>query len=140
MSRTKAQRASLPRGEEDAPAGMVSEPWFRVPILKECRVETAEGPMSREPDTVRRLFFAAACFAICIAILPAQAAADVRDFIKWKPNGQLDYRLLLRRYMAVSSFRYGRNWYGYPYSAEGGLLNPVYYWAPAYRADPRTVP
>jgi hypothetical protein len=64
--------------------------------------------------------------AMLVAALSSEALADVRDYIRWKANGQLDYRLLLRRYMPVSSFRYGREWYGYPYSAYGGLLNPDY--------------
>ena len=99
-------------------------------------VEALNGSASMR---MKRLLIAA-CGAVCIASLPAQAAADVRDFIRWKPNGQLDYRLLLRRYMAVSSFRYGRNWYGYPYSPEGGLLQPIYYGTPAYLFLPRPVP
>ncbi|MGC1863947.1 MAG: hypothetical protein WA733_23220 [Methylocystis sp.] len=64
--------------------------------------------------------------AMLVAALSSEASADVRHYIRWKANGQLDYRLLLRRYMPVSSFRYGREWYGSPYSAYGGLLNPNY--------------
>ncbi len=62
--------------------------------------------------------------AALVAALPSEAFGDVRDYVRWKANGQLDYRLLLRRYMSVSSFHYGSEWYGYPYSTYGGLLNP----------------
>jgi hypothetical protein len=64
--------------------------------------------------------------AALVAALPSEAFGDVQEYIRWKANGQLDYRLLLRRYMPVSSFRYGSDWYGYPYSPYGGLLNPNY--------------
>lgn len=69
--------------------------------------------------------------AALILALPSQSLADVRThniwrYIRWKRDGQLDYRLLQRRYMPVSSFSYGGNWYGYPYSAHGGMLNPPY--------------
>jgi hypothetical protein len=69
--------------------------------------------------------------ALSAALASPVSAYDVHDYIRWKPNGQLDYRLLLRRYMPVSSFRFGRSSYGYPYSAYGGLLQPYYYYVPA---------
>jgi len=76
--------------------------------------------------------FAGALLAAALVLsLPSPSLAEVRTndvwrYIRWKRDGQLDYRLLQRRYMPVSSFPYGGNWYGYPYSAYGGMLNPPY--------------
>ena len=80
-------------------------------------------------------FLAAICGAMLIGAFATPASADIRDYVRWKRNGQLDYRLLLRRYMPVSSWPYGRNWYGTPYSTWGGLLNP----APVYYGGPSTL-
>jgi len=74
--------------------------------------------------------------ATLAAALPSAASADVHNYIRWRSDGQLDYRLLLQRYMPVSSFRYGREYYGYPYAASGGLLAPQYYFAPGYYPAP----
>ncbi len=54
----------------------------------------------------------------------AFAQGDVHRYLRWKRNGQLDYRRLLQRYESVSSFPFGGRTYGYPYSANGGLRQP----------------
>jgi hypothetical protein len=77
-----------------------------------------------------RIVFAALGAALAAALPNGAKAYDVHDYIRWTPRGQLDYRLLLQRYLPVSSFRFGGAWYGYPYSAYGGLLQPSYVYAP----------
>jgi hypothetical protein len=81
-------------------------------------------------DRLTRIVFAAFGAALAAATPNAAEAYDVHDYIRWTPSGQLDYRLLLQRYMPVSSFKFGRAWYGYPYSAYGGLLQPFHVDAP----------
>ena len=83
---------------------------------------------------------AAALCAAAAALLPSQASADVRDYIRWKRNGQLDYRRLLQRYEPVSSFGCGGSCYGYPYAASGGMLWPAYYYPAGYYFLPGVVP
>jgi len=51
----------------------------------------------------------------------------VHRYLRWKRNGQLDYRRLLQRYESVSSFPFGQESFGYPYSGYGGLRQPRYY-------------
>jgi hypothetical protein len=77
-----------------------------------------------------------ALVAAVLANSPPSAAYDVRDYLRWDRNGRLDERLLMRRYMPVSSFRYGRSYYGYPYSVWGGMREPPYYPADPYSFAP----
>jgi hypothetical protein len=58
----------------------------------------------------------------------ASAQDDVHRYLRWRRNGQLDYRRLLQRYESVSSFPFGGRTYGYPYSAYGGLRQPRYFY------------
>jgi hypothetical protein len=58
----------------------------------------------------------------------AFAQGDVHRYLRWKRNGQLDYRRLLQRYESVSSFPFCCGTYGYPYSANGGLRQPRYFY------------
>ena len=57
----------------------------------------------------------------------ASAQVDIHRYLRWKRNGQLDYRRLLQRYESVSSFPFARGAFGYPYSAYGGLRQPRYF-------------
>jgi hypothetical protein len=56
----------------------------------------------------------------------ASAQVDVHRYVRWKRNGQLDYRRLLQRYEAVSSFSFDGKRYGFPYAGWGGLRQPRY--------------
>jgi hypothetical protein len=94
--------------------------------------------MTEDFRSAKRVLIAA-CGAALIGLLATPASADVRDYVRWNRNGQLDYRLLLRRYMPVSSWPYGPNWYGTPYSVNGGLLNPAWPATPVYYGSPRAV-
>jgi hypothetical protein len=92
---------------------------------------------------VTRVSTTLTCALVLAALASALAAPEVsaepgsmRRYLRWKRNGQLDYRLLLRRYMPVSSYRWGDNYYGYPYSQWGGLRQPVYEYYPPAGYDP----
>lgn len=59
---------------------------------------------------------------------PVSAQGDIHRYVRWKRNGQLDYRRLLQRYECVSSFPFCGRRYGYPYSSNGGLRQPRYFY------------
>ncbi len=72
--------------------------------------------------------FLVAAFAAFAVGGPASAQSDVHRYLRWKRNGQLDYRRLLQRYECVSSFASCGQRYGYPYSSNGGLRQPRYFY------------
>lgn len=70
----------------------------------------------------------AALLADLSVVGSASAQPDVHRYVRWKRNGQLDYRRLLQRYECVSSFASCGRAYGYPYSQNGGLRQPRYFY------------
>jgi hypothetical protein len=78
-------------------------------------------------ERIKAALLLATLFSGLSAFSSASAQVDVHRYLRWKRNGQLDYRRLLQRYEAVSSFPFGREAFGYPYSAWGGLRQPRYY-------------
>jgi len=87
-----------------------------------------------------KLLASAFCAAALAAALPSSAFADVHDYIRWKRNGQLDYRRLLQRYEPVTSFECGGRCFGYPYERTGGMAWPAYYWSGGYYFLPGVAP
>ena len=77
------------------------------------------------PKTAFLLVSTLACLAVTGS---ASAQDDVHRYLRWKRNGQLDYRRLLQRYESVSCFPFCGKAYGYPYSANGGLRQPRYFY------------
>ena len=84
--------------------------------------------MTRFPAGRRAAFLLLSLLAGIPLVGSAAAQDDVHRYLRWKRNGQLDYRRLLRRYESVSSFPFGGRTYGYPYSAWGGLRQPRYFY------------
>ena len=84
--------------------------------------------MTRIHAGPKRAFLLLAALAVLPVASSAFAQGDVHRYLHWKRNGQLDYRRLLQRYECVSSFPFCGRTYGYPYSANGGLRQPRYFY------------
>ena len=84
--------------------------------------------MTRIPEGLKTAILLMALLAELPVVGSASAQDDVHRYLRWKRNGQLDYRRLLQRYECVSSFPFCGRAYGYPSSAWGGLRQPRYFY------------